>query len=81
MRPKKAKIVVITVQDLKVCFSDMPKYWPTSQNPLSFTCENILAPDAMAITMQASSMELNSDPDSSGATSPAAVIMATVEDP
>src|SRR5690606_22433397 len=71
----------MTVQELKVCFSLIPRYWLTNQKPLSLTWEKILAPEAMAITMQARCMGPNSIWTNKGETSPAAVIMATVEEP
>ena len=37
VNPINAKIVVIIVQDLKVCFSVIPRYCLTNQNPLSLT--------------------------------------------
>ena len=58
----------------------MPKYLLTNQNPLSFTCDNIEAPEAMAITNKALSISEIVET-KSGAVIPAAVIMATVEDP
>ena len=81
MIPVSANRVVMTVHDLKVCFSVMPKYWLTSQNPLSLTCEKILAHEAMAMTKQASSTALHSVATSKGETKPAAVIMATDDEP
>ena len=36
-RPLKAMIDSITVQERKVCFTSIPKYLLTSQNPLSLT--------------------------------------------
>ena len=79
-KPTKDKIVVIRVQLLKVCRSLIPKYLLTNQKPLSFTWDNIEAPEAMAITNNALSNSLIPKV-SNGAVSPAAVIMATVDEP
>jgi len=49
-----ANVKVISDQLLNVVFSSIPRYCPTSQNPESLTLENIDAPNAMAITIQAS---------------------------
>ena len=76
-----ATIPVIRVQDLKVCFSDRPRYFPTNQNPLSFTWENPEAPAAIAITITAVSEGEIAEEVKTGAVIPAAVIMATVADP
>ena len=81
INPVRARIVVIMVHDLNVCFSDILKYWPTNQNPLSLTCEKILAPEAIAITKHANSTLPNLAFIKSGAIRPAAVIIATVEEP
>ena len=81
VNPVKARIVVIIVHDLKVSFSVILRYWPTSQKPLSLTCEKILAPDAMAITKQANCAFPKFIFTKRGAISPAAVIIATVDDP
>ena len=59
----------------------MPRYLPTSQKPLSFTCESSVAPDEMAITTSARCGSLISRWRITGAMRPAAVIMATVAEP
>ena len=48
-------IVSMTVQDRSVCFSFIPRYLPTIQNPLSLTWDSIVAPEAMAMTTRAAS--------------------------
>lgn len=78
--PTSARIVVIAVQLLKVCFSFNPKYLLTNQNPLSLTCDIIDAPDAIAITKSALSISVTSAANN-GAVIPAAVIIATVAEP
>ena len=79
--PQKAIIVSIMVQDLRVCLTSIPKYLLTSQKPLSFTCDRMVAPDAMDMTISASSGALGLIKLRTGAIIPAAVIMATVADP
>ena len=80
-RPANAMIVVMSVQLRKVCFSDSPKYFPTSQNPLSFTWENPVAPEAIAMTIKAISGAERFAEAKTGAVMPAEVIMATVAEP
>jgi hypothetical protein len=53
--PHRAMMDSITVQDRRVCFSSIPKYLLTSQNPLSLTCDSRVAPEAMDMTIRASS--------------------------
>jgi len=73
-------MVVIIVQLLKVSFSVKPKYLLTNQKPLSFTCDKIEAPQAIAITNNALLISVTPDV-KSGAVRPAAVIIATVAEP
>ncbi len=69
------------VHDRRVCFSSIPKYLLTNQNPLSLTCDSTVAPEAIEITIKASSGAPGLMKLSTGAIIPAAVIMATVADP
>ena len=75
------KTVVINVHERNVFFIDKPKYWFTSQKPLSLTWENVEAPAAIDITIRLNwtgSLTLSIN---NGETKLADVIMATVEDP
>ena len=72
-------IVSITDQVLMVCPTVIPKYSLTSQNPASLTCEKNSDPQPMASTTRDSWAGLSVVV--SGATMPAAVIVATVADP
>ena len=72
-------IVSITDQVLMVCPTVIPKYSLTSQNPASLTWEKNSEP---APTASASSATVGrSSPAASGATMPAAVMVATVAEP
>src|ERR1700710_3213318 len=72
-------IVSITDQVAMVWPTVIPKYSLTSQNPASLTCEKNSDP---APTASASSAVVGlSRPAASGATMPAAVIVATVAEP
>jgi len=79
MRPSTDRIVSITVQDLNVSTTVSPKYSLTSQNPASFTCERINDPEPVARTIN-SRLTLGSR-STICATSPVAVIVATVAEP
>src|SRR5690554_1820415 len=74
-------IVSITVQLCSVCFSFIPKYLPTSQKPLSLTCDNRVAPDDIDNTTRALCGSLRPYSVIIGAIRLAAVIMATVAEP
>ena len=74
-------MVSMTVHDCRVCFSVMPRYFPTNQKPLSLTCDAVVAPDAMAITMSALCGSDSENDINSGDMMPAEVIMATVAEP
>src|SRR3954468_15646133 len=77
--PTTEMIVSITDQLLMVCPTVIPKYSLTSQKPASLTCEKNNEPQPMA---SASNETCGlSRVAASGATMPAAVIVATVEDP
>ena len=41
----------LTVQLFKVCPSSIPKYFPISQNPLSFTWDNMVEPGVATIAL------------------------------
>src|SRR6186997_1176873 len=71
--------VSITDQDLIVSPTVRPKYSLTSQNPASLTCEKNSDPQPMAST--SSARWLADRLGASGATMPAAVMVATVADP
>src|SRR5438105_654538 len=77
--PTTEMIVSITDQLLMVCPTDIPKYSLTNQNPASLTCEKNSEP---APTARASSATwVGGSPAASGATMPAAEIVATVAEP
>src|SRR3954452_14891944 len=78
-RPTTEMIVSITDQLLMVCPTLIPKYSFTSQKPASLTCEKNSEPAPMARARRATVDP--SSPPASGATMPAAVIVATVADP
>ena len=78
-RPSTDRIVSITVHDLNVSTTVSPKYSFTSQNPASFTCERINDPEPVARTIN-SRLTLGSR-STICATSPVAVIVATVAEP
>src|SRR3954447_4511542 len=78
-KPTTEMIVSITDQVLIVCPTVIPKYSLTSQNPASFTCEKNSDPHPIA---NASNETVGlSSVVASGATIPAAVMVATVADP
>src|SRR3954449_852142 len=77
--PTTEMIVSITDQVLMVCPTVIPKYSLTSQNPASLTCEKNSDPQPMASTSNATSGLFRVA--ASGATMPAAVIVATVAEP
>src|SRR5260221_3059685 len=77
--PSTERIVSITVQDLNVSTTVSPKYSFTSQNPASFTCERINDPEPVARTIN-SRLTVGSRSTIS-ATTPVAVIVATVAEP
>ena len=80
-RPRTPMIVSCTVQVLSVSPTDSPRNFPTSQKPESFTWEATDAPDAIAIVTKAANGSGCPEAVTSGATRPAAVIIATVADP
>src|SRR3954468_8670945 len=77
--PTTEMIVSITDQVLMVCPTVIPKYSLTSQKPASLTCEKNSDPQPIASTSSATSGALSVV--ASGATMPAAVMVATVADP
>ena len=81
IKPEKDKISVISVQDKNVFFIESPRYWFTSQNPLSFTCEKVEAPDAIDITIRLREIGSFILSTNNGDTRLADVIIATVEEP
>src|SRR3984893_12441671 len=78
-KPSTDKIVSITVHDLNVSTTVNPKYSLTNQNPASLTCERINEPEPVARTIN-SRLTVGSC-STICATSPAAVIVATVAEP
>src|ERR1044071_2053115 len=72
-------IVSITDQVLMVCPTVIPKYSFTSQKPASLTCEKNNDPHPMASASRDTPGRSNVL--ASGATMPAAVIVATAADP
>ena len=81
VKPEIDKINVISVQDKNVFFIESPRYWFTSQNPLSFTCEKVEAPDAIDITIRLREIGSFILSTNNGDTRLADVIIATVEEP
>src|SRR3954452_550349 len=79
MRPVTESTVSINDQDLMVWPTDKPKYSLTSQNPASLTWEKNSEPEPMASTSSAPCAALM--PAASGATMPAAEMVATVAEP
>src|ERR1700730_3175691 len=77
--PSTDKIVSNTVHDLNVSTTVNPKYSFTNQNPASLTCERINEPEPVARTIN-SRLTVGSC-STICATSPAAVIVATVAEP
>src|SRR5215218_8664793 len=77
-KPSTEIVVSITVQEIKVCRSDKPRNSLNIQKPESLMCEpnTLPAPTANTINSAEAVPELTN-----GATTPAAVIPATVAEP
>src|SRR3954452_5199509 len=78
-KPNTEMTVSMTDHDLIVSPTVSPKYSLTSQKPASLTCEKNSEPQPIASTSRA--RWLADSDGASGATMPAAVIVATVADP
>src|SRR6476661_7060793 len=78
-KPNTEMTVSITDHDLIVSPTVRPKYSLTSQKPASLTCEKNSDPQPMANTSSARWLAVRVG--ASGATMPAAVMVATVADP
>lgn len=74
-------VVSMTVQVFSVVLTSISKNWLTNQKPESLTCDNTVAPAAIAITIAVSCRLFKAASAAAALSRPAVVVRATVAEP